>query len=537
MRSVGRLARTSAALAAVSVVLIGAGGLAAWADQVENNVVAGGNDTTHVGIATVVDYYIQVEGQGIDGEGGCNATTTTPATVTIITPPGVTATPSTLQFTACNAGSSQPVEFTSNTAGNYPIAASVTDAGVGSYGVSHAAFTLKVLPPDADDDGVPDSDDNCPEAANPDQGDADGDGVGDVCDATDPEPDTDQDGISDAIDNCPTVANPDQADADGDEIGDACDPNSFAPALGTEAPDALGTEGDTLQASGSFTDSDGSDTLTLSAFPVGVGTFVDNGDGTWSWSLATDDDVNQDTITVTATDGEHTDATDSFDYRAENADPSATAVFGGLVTCGTASTLTLGIVDPGTADTHTATINWGDGSTDTGVAVSDGAQLTHQYANAGAAYTATVTVSDDDGGTSEPVSSSNTAIVAYNTGGVLQPVNWTQAKNDPSIFKYGSTIPVKVAFYDCDGSNAGATLSVKIGVKKIAGTSPATGDNEAISNTNTPDSGQYMRWADPNYMYNLNTKSLSDSTATYEITITVTSTGQTVTTLFGTKAK
>ena len=51
---------------------------------------------------------------------------------------------------------------------------------------------------------------------------------GDGCAATDP--DSDADGIPDLSDNCPEVANADQADADGDGVGDACD-----------APDSAGT--------------------------------------------------------------------------------------------------------------------------------------------------------------------------------------------------------------------------------------------------------------------------------------------------------
>jgi hypothetical protein len=36
-------------------------------------------------------------------------------------------------------------------------------------------------------------------------------------------PDADADGVPDTRDNCPQVANPDQADSDGDLVGDACD--------------------------------------------------------------------------------------------------------------------------------------------------------------------------------------------------------------------------------------------------------------------------------------------------------------------------
>ena len=155
----------------------------------------------------------------------------------------------------------------------------------------------------------------------------------------------------------------------------------------------------------------------------------------------------------------------------------------------------------------------------------------HSYATAGI-HTARVSVSD--GSLSD--SATATITVNYNTSGILQPVNWTQAHNDPSVFKHGSTIPVKVQFFNCDGTNAGG-LSVKIEVKKLSGSTPPSGDNEVITNTNSPDSGGFMRWSSPLYIYNLNTKSLSDATATYEITLTVVSTGQKVFTQFGTRAK
>jgi hypothetical protein len=53
---------------------------------------------------------------------------------------------------------------------------------------------------------------------NPDQRDANGDGIGDACE------DLDQDGAVNICDNCPTLSNSRQRDRNGNGLGDECDP-------------------------------------------------------------------------------------------------------------------------------------------------------------------------------------------------------------------------------------------------------------------------------------------------------------------------
>ena len=63
---------------------------------------------------------------------------------------------------------------------------------------------------DTDKDGIPDNLDNCPNLANTDQANEDGDKFGDACDA------------------CPHISDTGATDSDGDGIRDACDPNPAA---------------------------------------------------------------------------------------------------------------------------------------------------------------------------------------------------------------------------------------------------------------------------------------------------------------------
>jgi sugar lactone lactonase YvrE len=82
-------------------------------------------------------------------------------------------------------------------------------------------------PVDTDGDGVVDATDNCPNVANLDQADADGDGQGDACDSDD-----DNDGIPDASDSCP-VQFANTADGCPPFSLDAVTPNHAGPSIAT----------------------------------------------------------------------------------------------------------------------------------------------------------------------------------------------------------------------------------------------------------------------------------------------------------------
>ncbi|MDC0741590.1 kelch repeat-containing protein [Polyangium mundeleinium] len=91
---------------------------------------------------------------------------------------------------------------------------------------------------DADGDGKPNVEDNCPKVPNLDQTNSDLDPLGDSCD-----PDDDDDGIPDfdpagnPLDLCPTIPNGSQnGDGDGDGAGDGCDCKTNSTTLSDGVP-------------------------------------------------------------------------------------------------------------------------------------------------------------------------------------------------------------------------------------------------------------------------------------------------------------
>lgn len=109
---------------------------------------------------------------------------------------------------------------------------------------------------DADGDGIPDVEDNCPGVSNPSQSDVDGDTDGDACDLDD-----DNDGIPDEKDNCPSNPNPGQPDADADGVGDECDSSPQSPSDSDADLDGIPDSDDLCptvpSSSGMDTDGDG----------------------------------------------------------------------------------------------------------------------------------------------------------------------------------------------------------------------------------------------------------------------------------------
>ncbi len=112
---------------------------------------------------------------------------TMPMDLTLVTPSGSQV------RTVWNNAADQ--DFTLDT--NEPVTDLVFDQKDWVLKASEARITLA----DADADGVPDRNDNCPSISNPAQTDTDGDGLGNACD-----PDDDGDGLADALDCAPLDA-------------------------------------------------------------------------------------------------------------------------------------------------------------------------------------------------------------------------------------------------------------------------------------------------------------------------------------------
>ena len=293
-------------------------------------------------------------------------------------------------------------------------------------------WDIPFQPADSDHDGVADATDNCRFVVNPDQIDQDHDGIGDACDPT-PVADADYDGIPDQVDNCPLVPNPDQADANGDGRGDAC--AGSTPAGSNVTADPIDPSTHTSPATITFSNVTSGGETTITSSPQGApppngfrlgnpvvyyeisttATFA----GTATVCIRYDPSAfgNPGALKLMhrETSGSWTDVTTSnnpstgvicgavssfspFVVAEQNVAPVVTGIAlpNAPVAVGTALTITASFSDAGRRDVHTATIDWGDGSSSAAISESNGAGSatgTHAYAQAGV-YTVRITVND-----------------------------------------------------------------------------------------------------------------------------------------------
>ncbi len=315
--------------------------------------------------------------------------------------------------------------------------------------------------------------------------------------------------------------------------------DNVAPSVNAGA-DATINEGDTFSGSGSFNDP-GADTWSAT---------VDYGDGSSSQTLSLNGkdfslshlyaDNGSYTVTVCVSDDDTTSC-DSLLVTVDNVAPiisdltlgnsSATACLAGNIV-----TLDFSFSDPGVNDANwIVDIDWGDGSSDAYSTNTQGAQPQQSHTYGAGSYTITVSVTDKDLGTGSNGSDIGAVSFLWNMSGILQQVN---AGPPNSIFKYGSTIPVKVKVTDCAGAPVN-TLTLKVTWQLLSSGTP-TGDVSEPYSTSAADTGNTMRFTgspDNQYIFNLASKSFPDGTAKYRIYVTIQSTGQLVSADIGLKTK
>ncbi|WP_404383517.1 PKD domain-containing protein [Knoellia locipacati] len=273
-----------------------------------------------------------------------------------------------------------------------------------------------------------------------------------------------------------------------------------APPTVTAGGPYSGAEGSAVTLAGTATD-DGTVTsqwsyVADSADAGATCTFADATDPTTTVTC-TDDGTY--TLTLTGDDGVSAPVASNATLTVSNVAPEVASVSTTFTAACTVSA-SASFSDAGTNDTHTATLDWGDGASG-GATVSETAGAgtatgSHTYAAAGS-YTVTATVTDDEGA----ADSGSASVTTKNTASAFgAPIDAGGAR---SVFKLGSTIPLKITVTDCSG-NLVQTLSPMVQLDKIDST-PAGPVNEAEI-TEVPTNGKLMAWNGEHYHYNLSTK-------------------------------
>jgi hypothetical protein len=146
---------TSGAVAVAAVLIFATMGQYAFGDNVQNDVTIGGTDTITAGESTTINYRIIGNNAPSGDISGCNVDSTNKAILTINTPAQVDASVSSVEIEQCGPSGSKAVQFSSSTAGDYPISVTISGGKTGSLWNNQADFTLHVLAAPVTDSTAP----------------------------------------------------------------------------------------------------------------------------------------------------------------------------------------------------------------------------------------------------------------------------------------------------------------------------------------------------------------------------------------------
>lgn len=235
-----------------------------------------------------------------------------------------------------------------------------------------------------------------------------------------------------------------------------------APPTNDAAGPYAGDEGSAVALAGDADDVNAGDTLTstwsyapVSGVDVGAScTFADAADLTTTVTC-TDDGTYE--LTLTTSDGVNPAVSDTAVLTIGNVAPEVGSITAPVapVSITTPVGLSATYADPGSNDTHTAVVDWGDSTTSTPTAAGGSLSASHTYAAAGL-YPICVTVTDDDGGSDTECTTSY--VVVYDPGaGFVTGGGWISpaagsTPADPSAtspgrfgfvskYKKGGTVP------------------------------------------------------------------------------------------------
>ena len=307
-------------------------------------------------------------------------------------------------------------------------------------------------------------------------------------------------------------------------------PTYAAPSVAVDSPSVTVDEGQTATNSGTWSDADPGDVVSLDA---DHGTVVKdgNGPGTWTWSLGTDDGPSDGkTIRITATDTHTLSSYVDFALVVDNVAPVAAVSGPANALTGQPVTFTASATDVSGADTAAGFwYAWGSAfAFDTSLTRTATASTSVTPQTCGS-LTVDAKAQDKDSGISAAASS---AAVSVYDGGFRPPLDHPTAMN---LVQKGSVVPVKITVGCAGVFNSGLTPKISL----VPADAATLDDADLDLTLNVPttvskaDTTGLMRLVDGQYLYNMQVPSAVGSQ--YAIVVRPFGTGSRLTTFVQTR--